>query len=143
MVLKNMVFVVLAILMVGSTYAQTVIGTWKMVDDKNGKERCVVKIYEKNDKVYGRIVELLDPEKQNAICSECDDYREGEKVEGMVVIENMEKQGDSYTGGKILNPDSGSLYRCKLWLDKNDTNKLYVRGYLAFFYRTQTWYRLN
>ena len=53
------------------------------------------------------------------------------------------KQGnDSWSSGKILDPESGEIYTSKLWLE--DTNTLQVRGYggpLDMFFRTQTWKR--
>jgi uncharacterized protein (DUF2147 family) len=41
----------------------------------------------------------------------------------------------------ILDPDNGKYYNCKMWVDKEDPDRLIVRGYIAFLYRTQTWYR--
>ncbi|WP_281765596.1 DUF2147 domain-containing protein [Neptunitalea lumnitzerae] len=136
-------FAIIALSFVCSGSAQSVLGKWKMVDDKNGKARCIVHIYEKDGIVYGKILELLNPDKKDAVCKDCDDHRKNKKVEGMVVIENMKKAGDKYEGGEILNPDSGKFYRCKLWLDEHNSDVLHVRGYLAFFYRTQKWYRIE
>lgn len=134
----------LSILLIGSiSWAQSVLGKWKMVDDQNGKARSIVEIYQVNNVVYGKVLELLNPEKKNAVCKKCEGDRKNEKIEGMVVIEGLVKEGAEYSGGTILNPDSGSFYRCKIWLDKDDPDKLYVRGYLAFFYRTQIWQRIK
>ena len=41
---------------------------------------------------------------------------------------------------EILDPENGKTYDCEIWLE-ND--KLKVRGYIAFFYRTQTWEKVN
>jgi uncharacterized protein (DUF2147 family) len=38
-------------------------------------------------------------------------------------------------GGTILDPDDGKVYKAELWVEEG---KLKVRGYLRFFYRTQT-----
>lgn len=127
-------------------HSQTVTGKWKMVDDKTGDARSVVEIYEQDGKLYGRILRLLNPEKRNAICKKCEDYRKDQKVEGMLVIEDLvqdDSEEHTYHKGRILNPDSGEFYRCKIWLDKDNSDKLYVRGYMAMFYRTQTWYRVS
>lgn len=127
-------------------HSQTVTGKWKMVDDKTGDARSVVEIYEQDGKLYGRILRLLNPEKRNAICKKCEDYRKDQKVEGMLVIEDLvqdDSEEHTYHKGKILNPDSGEFYRCKIWLDKDNSDKLHVRGYMAMFYRTQTWYRVS
>ena len=42
--------------------------------------------------------------------------------------------------GEILDPKKGTVYDCKLWLEDGD---LQVRGYIAFFFRTQTWKRVE
>jgi len=40
--------------------------------------------------------------------------------------------------GRILDPNNGKYYDCQIWLEDN---KLKVRGYIGFFYRTQEWIR--
>jgi uncharacterized protein (DUF2147 family) len=52
----------------------------------------------------------------------------------------MEKSGDEYAAGNILDPEEGKVYKCKLWLEGTE---LKVRGYWGPFYRTQTWTRSN
>ena len=61
----------------------------------------------------------------------------GKKIVGMNVITDMVKKGDIYEGGQILDLNKGKVYDCKMWLEDGT---LKVRGYLGFFYRTQTWY---
>jgi uncharacterized protein (DUF2147 family) len=43
----------------------------------------------------------------------------------------------TYKNGKILDPENGKVYSCKLWIDRNGILK--VRGYVGIFYRTHTW----
>ena len=45
---------------------------------------------------------------------------------------------EEWKDGTILDPENGSVYDCKLWVEGG---RLKVRGYVAFFYRTQTWVR--
>ena len=58
----------------------------------------------------------------------------------MVIITNLQKNGDVYEGGEILDPKKGKIYKCKIWLENG---VLKVRGYWGFIYRTQTWYPVN
>jgi len=54
----------------------------------------------------------------------------------------LEKDGDEFSGGKILDPGNGKLYSCKLTLtDKSKT--LNVRGYIGvpWLGRSQVWHR--
>ena len=121
--------------------AQDILGTWTTVDDETGKEKSRVEIYESNGKIYGKIVEILTAKKK-AICSKCEGDRKDQPILGMVIIEGLEKDDDVYEGGTILNPENGKLYKCRLKLTENK-NKLQVRGYVAFFYKTQYWKRFG
>lgn len=119
--------------------AQTpIIGKWKTVDDNTGETKSVVEIYEKDGKVFGKVLELFNPPEPNPVCEECaeDDPRHMQPVVGLEIIRNMVKNGNEYTDGDILDPENGKVYRCKLWVENG---KLKVRGYIAFLYRTQTW----
>jgi uncharacterized protein (DUF2147 family) len=60
----------------------------------------------------------------------------------MVIIRNMRKNGAEFSGGDILDPDNGSVYRCKMRLT-DDGTKLIVRGFVGFSLlgRSQTWFR--
>ena len=114
------------------------VGKWKTIDDKTGKTKSVVEISERGGKLFGKVLELFDPEKPDPVCEECasDDPRHMKPIIGLEVIRNMEKDGDDWEDGDILDPENGKVYRCKLWVEKG---KLQVRGYIAFLYRTQTW----
>jgi uncharacterized protein (DUF2147 family) len=60
----------------------------------------------------------------------------------MIVMRGLRKDGGEYNGGDILDPDTGSIYRCKLRIE-DQGRKLIVRGFIGFslFGRTQTWTR--
>jgi uncharacterized protein (DUF2147 family) len=118
------------------------VGLWETIDDKTGKPTAVVKIYEENAKLFGRIEQVLTRNDQNIVCSACKDYRKNQPIVGMIIIRNIKADGAEYSGGDILDPDSGSVYRCKMHLEENGSI-LIVRGYigLAFIGRSQTWHR--
>ena len=44
-----------------STQAQDIFGKWKTVDDETGAHKSIVEIYEKKGKVFGRVIEILEP----------------------------------------------------------------------------------
>lgn len=123
-----------------SAFAQrsSPIGKWKTVDDNTGKTKSVVEVYEKGGKLFGKILDLIDPDEPDPICKECDedDPRHNKPVVGLEIIRNMEKDGKAWEDGDILDPENGKVYRCKLWVEEG---KLQVRGYISFLYRTQTW----
>ena len=51
------------------------------------------------------------------------------------IIDNIE-----WEEGEILDPKNGKVYSCKLW---REGDELMVRGYVAFFFRTQTWLKVD
>ncbi|MEL6556764.1 MAG: DUF2147 domain-containing protein [Bacteroidota bacterium] len=118
--------------------AQSIVGSWKTIDDNTGKPRSIVEIYEKDGDYYGKIVKLFraPDEDQNPMCEECKGKLKGKPIIGMEIITGMEKDGDVFNDGEILDPENGKTYDCKLWIEDGN---LKVRGYLLFFYRTQTW----
>lgn len=52
-------------------YSQSVVGKWKTIDDETGKAKSIVEIYEKSGKIYGRVLDILEVENRNRICSNC------------------------------------------------------------------------
>ncbi len=116
----------------------TPLGKWKTVDDNTGKTKSVVEIYEKGGKLFGKVLELFDPEKPDPKCEECakDDPRHMKPIVGLEIIRNMKQDGKEWEDGDILDPENGKVYKCKIWVQEG---KLMVRGYIAFLYRTQTW----
>ncbi|UZR94570.1 DUF2147 domain-containing protein [Chondrinema litorale] len=143
--MKIQKLIILLNMLLVSTIAlsQSPVGKWKTIDDETGEEKSVVEIYEKNGKIYGKIDQIIDPEEEDPICDECptDDDRYKKKVIGMEIIRDLEKDGKEWDEGTVLDPEKGKIYDCKIWLE--DENTLKLRGYVAFFYRTQTWYRVK
>ncbi|MFZ4785250.1 MAG: DUF2147 domain-containing protein [Flavobacteriales bacterium] len=127
-----------------NTTGQTVLGKWKTIDDETGKEKSIVEIYEQNGVLYGKIIQLFrEPgEEQDPVCDKCEDDRKGQKIKGMVIIRDMKLKDGYYQGGTIIDPKNGRVYKCELWLQAGNPNKLELRGYWGWFYRTQTWVRI-
>ncbi len=100
-------------------------------------------IYKQNGKIYGKVVEILNPAKKNATCDKCPGSDKGKPILGIVIIKGLEKDGDEYNDGTIMDPNNGKVYKCYIELD--GPNKLDVRGYVGFSLlgRTQTWTRVN
>lgn len=139
---KTRIFFLLTFLLgLMTVSAQSVTGRWKTFDDKTGDAKSIVEITEKNGRIYGKIVEILNPSKKNDKCAKCPDLDKNKPLEGLTIIKGLKKDGDEYSDGKILDPVSGKLYKCTISLDGKD--KLKVRGYVGIsaFGRTQTWNR--
>ncbi|MEI7509686.1 MAG: DUF2147 domain-containing protein [Flavobacterium sp.] len=137
--IANVLFLVFAHL----CYSQSVIGKWKTVDDESGKEKGIVEIYEKDGKIYGKIIEILEVEHRAKKCTLCEGSDKNKPILGMTFIKGLTKDGNEYNGGKILDPKNGKLYKCYITLEGKD--KLKVRGYIgiSLLGRTQYWYRVK
>lgn len=124
-------------------FAQDVFGKWISIDDETGEEKSIVEIYKKDGKVFGKIIELLRPQDKDALCDLCDGINYNKPVVGLEIIKGLKKAGTLYKDGDILDPENGKEYNCKIWMDPEKPNELNVRGYVAFFYRTQYWKRVD
>lgn len=141
---KNIVFgLVVFFLMIFSAQSQTVLGKWKTVDDETGEAKSIVEVYEKSGKVYGKVVEILRADHKKDICTKCEGAEKNKPILGMVIMENLKKDGSEYSGGTILDPESGKKYKCYIELESPD--KLKLRGYigLSIMGRTQYWIRVK
>jgi uncharacterized protein (DUF2147 family) len=136
--MKKLNILIILLISAASVSAQSIVGKWKSIDDETGKPKSVVEIFEKNGKVFGKIIKLFrDPsEDQDPVCDKCDDDRKDKKILGMEIIRDMEKDDSEWEDGTIMDPKKGTVYDCKLWLEGGN---LKVRGYVLFIYRTQTW----
>jgi uncharacterized protein (DUF2147 family) len=121
---------------------QSPIGLWKTVDDKTGKPRALVRIYLQDGKYFGRIEQSFTPGAESRICSVCTDERKDQPIIGLLIIRNVTLRDGEYGGGDILDPDNGSVYRCKFHLE-HDGTVLVVRGFIgiSLLGRSQTWQR--
>lgn len=119
------------------------IGLWKTFDDKTGAARAIVRIYEQNGRLFGKIVSSFTPGAEHRVCAVCTDDRKNQPILGLVIIRNMRHTDDAeYGGGDILDPDNGSVYHCKMHVEGG--TRLVVRGYIGFSLlgRNQTWQRV-
>lgn len=122
--------------------AQSVEGLWQTLHEESGEPLSLIRIEKKEGSIEGKVAKIyLQPwEGEDPVCAKCPGDKKGKKVIGMEIMWNFEKDGDGWTGGKILDPASGEVYESKLWLENETTLK--VRGYaglMNLFFRTQTW----
>ena len=119
----------------------SVVGTWVNIDDETGVDKSEIVLYVEDGKLYGRIERLLLPEDQGKLCVNCKGKEKNQLIEGLVIVNGLKQDGDSWTDGDIMDPANGKRYDCTISLA--DYNTLNVRGYLGFSFlgRTQVWKR--
>jgi len=116
----------------------SVIGTWKTIDDNTGDPKSIVRLFKQDNKLYGEVIRLFrnPDEDQDPLCEKCTDHRKDKNILGMQVIDGLTYKNGKWRDGEILDPESGTKYKCEIWRNKEN---LSVRGYVFLFFRTQTW----
>ena len=122
----------------------TPVGAWKTVDDVTGQINSVVKIWAEEGKLYGRIEKLInpDPNDPDPRCVRCSGELKGQRLIGLRIVWGLKKDGDRWSGGEILDPDSGKIFSCSITV-QDGGKKLKVRGFmgLSLLGRTEYWLR--
>jgi len=138
-------FVILFFLFVFPFYvpAQNILGKWKTIDNETGEEKSIIEIFEDKGKIFGKIIDILNPKNKDALCDKCKGDEYNTPVLGLVLIKCMEKSGNVYKGGTIFDPERGKKYKCRLVIDKDNPDLLQVRGYISFLYVSQYWVRVK
>ena len=134
----------IAISLSGFAQVDKIVGKWKTIDDKDGSEKSIVLIFKAtNGKYYGKIDKLFkDPEK---LCTECEGANKNQPILGMMIINNMVENEGKLTGGTILDPKNGKVYKCNISVESGN-DKLSVRGSLdknGWIGRSQTWIKIK
>ena len=141
---NHKILFVLFLLMTKPGWSQSIFGKWKTIDDRTGIEKAIVEVYKKNNMLQAKIVRILEKGREDAVCIKCEGELKDKPIVGMEIISDFKKNDDGeYRGNRLFDPEHAKTYRGKVWLDPNNANKLIVRGYIAFLYRTQTWHRVK
>jgi len=139
---RRNIVVVFFLFSAGFMTAQSVFGKWKTIDDRTGKPKGLIEIYEKDGYMYGKILKVLEEGREDVLCVKCEGDQKDKPVVGMHIIKKGAKNEDGEWKGKYLfDPEQAMTFRFKIWLNPENSDELKVRGYLAFIYRTQTWVR--
>ncbi|MDO9576273.1 MAG: DUF2147 domain-containing protein [Candidatus Cloacimonadales bacterium] len=142
------VFILLLVLTFGSIFADDLspVGRWKTIDDATGEEKSIVRIWIEDGVLFGKIDSLFikEGEDPHPICDECKGENKDKPVLGITIVWNMEQGKEYWQGGKILDPEDGKVYGCKLKVIENG-KKLEMRGFLgiSLLGRTQYWIRVE
>lgn len=139
---RNILFLLFAVAfsMMAHSQVDQILGRWKTIDDEDGSTKSIVYIFKAtNGKYYGKIEHLFkNPDKK---CTACTGANKDKPVSGMLILNEMTEKNGTLTGGTILDPNNGKIYKCNISYDAK-TGNLIVRGSLdrgGIIGRTQTW----
>ncbi|QNA87889.1 DUF2147 domain-containing protein [Massilia sp. Dwa41.01b] len=120
------------------------VGLWKTIDDETKLPKALVRVTEENGALQGKIEKLFrgQNEDQNPKCTACTDSRKNQPIIGMTILSGLKKDGNEYSGGEILDPAKGKVYKSKATL-RDGGQKMEVRGYIGMpmLGRSQIWQR--
>ncbi len=121
-------------------------GRWTTLDDKSGQPRGVVEIREDAGRLSGVILRTYPKPGESAApsCRKCRGALKDQPVIGLQFLWGLHGDGEAWTGGRIIDPETGGEYDARLRLEP-DGRTLKVRGYLGVeaLGRTQTWIRAD
>ncbi|USA47026.1 DUF2147 domain-containing protein [Acinetobacter sp. C26M] len=129
-------------------FAQDIAGIWQSVDDVTGAPKGQVEITQEADGSYtGKIIKITPRTgyTPKEICTGCPAPYTNKPILGLNAITKLKHKKDlSYTGGKILDPNSGRVYSLTAKLSSNG-QRLHLRGYVgvSVLGRSQIWIRVN
>ncbi|MCK0159862.1 DUF2147 domain-containing protein [Allomuricauda sp. F6463D] len=134
---------IICFLLCQMTWSQSVFGKWKTIDDRNGITKAIIEIYKEGDLMHAKVVKILEEGKKDALCTKCKGDLKDKPILGMKIMEDFEKNSKGiYKGDRLFDPEQAMTFKGRVWLDEENEDRLKVRGYLAFLYRTQTWHRV-
>ena len=141
--MKKQLLTFLLLFLAFSINAQTIFGKWNSKNDDTGEVDSVIEVYEKDGKAYAKIIEIKDVNRQNSVCDKCEGDNKNKKILGLNILTGLKKVGKEWSGGTILDPRNGKVYKCYIKLANK--NKLKIRGYIgvSLFGKTAYWYRVE
>lgn len=129
-------------------------GFWLSIDEKTNKVTAGWHIYQEGGKLFGKIVSV-STENPGVKADKCKDSYPGFPVTGKVnqmsvdgtpwIYSLTKSKPGEWSGGSIVNPEDGNLYKCKITFRPADgkkykTDTLEMRGEIGLgIGRSQFW----
>lgn len=128
-----------------TTLAGSASGIWTSYD-LDGVARSHVKINATASSLSGYIVEILPTkgQKPTDLCTKCKGAQQNKPKQGMMILWGFTPDGDKWTGGRVLDTDSGKAYRANISVSA-DSQTLYLHAYVAIpaLGKTVNWKRIK
>ena len=105
------------------------IGKWNMLDDFTELPEATIQISAlKTGGFEGKIIEVFpNPEDDPVdVCSPCAGPDKNKPIIGLIVFKQLKLNAKKALVGKVLDPDSGKIYKCELKSLPNNRIELHV-----------------
>ena len=132
------------------TYAASIEGYWKSIDDRTGEQLSIVEIRKGADgRYHGKILYRYPVPGGAALinCTKCPPPYTNQPIVGLEILSGFKEDPDkrnAYVDGKVLEAKSGKIYKAKATVTA-DGKRLRLRGYVGIsaLGRTQVWIRTD
>ena len=133
-----------------TTFAASIEGYWKSIDDRTGEQQSIVEIRKGADGRYHGKIAYRYPVPGGAAlinCTKCPPPYTNQPLLGLEILSGFKEdpnKRNAYVDGKILEAKSGKIYKAKANLSA-DGKRLRLRGYVGVsaLGRTQVWIRTD
>ena len=114
-----------------------VTGIWSTKEPGSREPQVHIRVYQWKNRLYARIIRLVHVKNPPKAIISKNGKESRRPLIGTTIFRDLVKEDDSWYGGRLLDPNSGSEYRCRVW---RVGGHLKVRGYQFIFYKTFTWF---
>lgn len=121
------------------------LGYWQIPDDDTGKPQSIAALYEHGGACFVRMVAIYSDDGKKIVETLASPKDRAKGIAGHPHIAGLDfiwglvpPSGKGRMGGKVINPDTGNVWDCEVWVDA-DTGKLVVRGKFLFFGVNEYW----
>ncbi|ENW81581.1 MULTISPECIES: DUF2147 domain-containing protein [unclassified Acinetobacter] len=133
-----------------TSFAASIEGYWKSIDDRTGEQQSIVEIRKAADGTFhGKILYRYPVPGGVALthCTKCPPPYTNQPLLGLEILSGFKEDPDkrnAYVDGKVLEAKSGKIYKGKANLSA-DGKRLRLRGYVGIsaLGRTQVWIRTD
>ena len=146
MMSKQLISALLLSAMTSFAFANDIAGLWQTIDDKTGAPKGQVEIRQEANGTYvGKIVKITPRAgyTPKTTCVDCPAPYTNKPILGLDTLTGLKhSSGNNYTGGRILDPNTGKVYSMKAKLSTSG-KRLTLRGYVGVsaLGRNQVWIR--
>lgn len=133
-----------------TTFAASIEGYWKSIEERTGEQLSIVEIRKGNDgRYHGKIVYRYPNSHGIALtnCAKCPAPYTNKPILGLEILSGFREdpnKPDSYIDGRVLEPTSGRIYKGKA-IVSGEGKRLRMRGYMGVsaLGRTVVWLRTD
>lgn len=133
-----------------TTFAASIEGYWKSIEERTGEQLSIVEIRKGNDgRYHGKIVYRYPNSQGIALtnCTKCPAPNTNKPILGLEILSGFREdpdKADAYIDGRVLEPTSGRIYKGKAVVS-GEGKRLRMRGYMGVsaLGRTVVWIRTD